>query len=169
MAKLNITQPAGAPAAQAPQGAAPSQPVSFLPQPINTERKARAPRGEGKPKVAKVARVTGKAWFEANFAGGEQNVLQKRVYERRGGFKCAPCGIPGSTAYVIRAQEGKGSPIELRDPKTGEVTETINGFEVGATCLYKYAGIDVNKIGQQKPPAAESAKTEIPAETTSAA
>jgi hypothetical protein len=96
-----------------------------------------------------VPRLSGKPWFDENFSGYREDVIQLRVYPKRG-FKCAPCGITGNKAYVIRGKDGKGNQIEVFniDPVTGKQTlkETINGFEVGYTCLKKYGNFDVEKM-----------------------
>jgi hypothetical protein len=102
--------------------------------------------------VAKTPSLRGKAWFDENFSGDPADVIQIRHYpSRREGFHCPPCGIPGSNGIVIRGKDGKGEDVEIKkvDPETREVVHDyfVKGFVVGETCLKKYGGVDVKKIG----------------------
>lgn len=102
--------------------------------------------------VAKVSSLRGEAWFKENFSGDPADVLQIRRYpSRKQGFHCPPCGIPGSKGIVVRGKDGKGEILEIYkvNPETRdkEVEYTVNGFIVGETCLKKYGGVDINKIG----------------------
>src|SRR5882724_9683903 len=98
MAKL--TQHNTTPAAVAEQ--AKVQPMSFTPQPISGPAETKKARKTKAPGTVAAKKIRGREWFEQNFEiGNRNNVIQARNYPKRGGFKCAPCGIPGTTSYVI--------------------------------------------------------------------